>query len=200
MLSDEVHAPYIEALANKLITDIRELSRLRIKGKDIQLSPTDFIPVIKEAKEDIFSNVVYEDIETRFESTVEVANIMADGFLKDLFYNLLSNACKYGHGAPVEISISETVREDREWWKVQIKDGGKGIPDERKPSLFKRYDQLDTVQGSDGHGLGLSVVGALCERYGGKVWVEDRVTGDPSKGSVFVVLLPKHIDMPKEAR
>jgi hypothetical protein len=26
------------------------------------------------------------------------------------------------------------------------------------------------------------------------------VTGDPSKGSVFVVLLPKHIDVPKEAR
>jgi signal transduction histidine kinase len=185
---------------SELIADIRELSRLRAKGKDINLTGTDMVPVIKEAKEDIFSNVVYEDIETRFESTVETAMVQADSFLKDLFYNLLSNACKYGHGAPVEVFISEAVHDDREWWKVQIKDGGKGIPDERKPGLFKRYDQLDTVQGSDGHGLGLSVVGALCERYGGRVWVEDRVVGDPSKGSAFTVLLPKLIEVQMEGR
>ena len=42
-------------------------------------------------------------------------------------------------------------------------------------------------------GLGLSVVGALCERYGGKVWVEDRVEGDCTKGSMFNVILPINI-------
>jgi signal transduction histidine kinase len=176
---------------SELITDIRELSRLRSKDVEVPLEPVDMIPVIKEAKEDIFSNAVYEDIETRFLATVDSAMTMADGFLKDLFYNLLSNACKYGRGAPVEIDISEQVKDEKEWWKIQIKDGGKGIPDERKVGLFKRYDKLDTAHGSDGHGLGLSVVGALCDRYGGNVWVEDRVPGDPSKGSTFVVLLPK---------
>ncbi len=176
---------------SELIADIRELSRLRAKGSEVPLEPVDMVPLILEAKEDIFSNPVYEDVETRFISTMDSAVTMADGFLKDLFNNLLSNACKYGRGAPVEIEITEHVQDDREWWKIQIRDGGKGIPDERKAGLFKRYDKLDTAHGSDGHGLGLSVVGALCERYGGEVWAEDRVTGDPSRGSVFVVLLPK---------
>lgn len=176
---------------SELITDIRELSRLRSKGGEVPLEPVDMIPLIIGAKEDIFSNPVYEDVETHFISSVESAVTMADGFLKDLFNNLLSNACKYGRGAPVEIEVGEHFQDGKDWWKVQIRDGGKGIPDERKAALFKRYDTLDTAHGSDGHGLGLSVVGALCERYCGKVWVEDRVAGDPSRGSVFIVLLPK---------
>lgn len=176
---------------SELIADVRELSRLRAKGAETSLERVDIVAVMKEAKEDIFSNVVYEDIETKFSSDVEEAPTMADAFLKDLFYNLLSNACKYGRGAPVEIEISEHHQDGQRWWKVRIIDEGKGIPDERKSGLFKRYDNLDTVHGSDGHGLGLSVVGALVERYNGKVWAEDRVPGDPSKGAVFVVLLPQ---------
>lgn len=176
---------------SELISDVRELSRLRSKLGEMPLEPVDIVPVIIQAKEDIFSNAVYEDIETTFQSTVERAEIMADAFLKDLFYNLMSNACKYGRQRPVEIVVSEHLENGKEWWKVQILDGGKGIPDERKGQLFKRFDQLDTEQGADGHGLGLSVVGALTDRYGGKVWVEDRVSGDYTKGSVFNVLLPK---------
>jgi signal transduction histidine kinase len=176
---------------SELISDVRELSRLRSKVGDMPLQPVDLISVITEAKEDIFSNAVYEDIETRFNCPVERADIMADAFLKDLFYNLMSNACKYGNGRPVDISVSEHNDGAKEWWKVQITDEGVGIPEDRKSNMFKRFDQLDTEQGSDGHGLGLSVVGTLCERYGGSVWAEDRVTGDYSKGSRFVVLLPR---------
>jgi signal transduction histidine kinase len=183
---------------SELISDVRELSRLRSKLGEMPLEAVDMVPVIREAKEDIFSNAVYEDIETRFESTVETAEIKADAFLKDLFYNLMSNACKYGRGLPVEIKITEQCDDTGDWWKVQIVDGGRGIPDERKAGLFKRFDQLDTEQGSDGHGLGLSVVGALCERYGGRVWAEDRVPGDFSKGSVFTLLLPKLVRSTEE--
>jgi two-component system sensor histidine kinase KdpD len=38
--------------------------------------------------------------------------------------------------------------------------------------------------------MGLHIVKTLAARYGGKVWVEDRVSGDPSQGSVFKVQLP----------
>ena len=77
---------------SELISDVRELSLLRSKLGDQPLREVDMIPVIRGAKEDIFSNAVYEDIETKFETQTESANIMADAFLKDLFYNLLSNA------------------------------------------------------------------------------------------------------------
>ncbi|TFG54831.1 MAG: ATP-binding protein, partial [Methanomassiliicoccus sp.] len=68
---------------------------------------------------------------------------------------------------------------------------GKGITNERKIQLFHRFENLDTSMAAESHGLGLSVVKALVDRYQGKVWAEDRIQGDHTKGSVFVILLPK---------
>jgi signal transduction histidine kinase len=41
-----------------------------------------------------------------------------------------------------------------------------------------------------GSGPGLYLVKSLVEGYGGRVWVEDRVHGDHTKGARFVVMLP----------
>jgi len=41
-------------------------------------------------------------------------------------------------------------------------------------------------------GIGLSLVKKILEIYKGKVWVEDKIKGDYSKGSNFVVLLPEY--------
>ncbi len=60
-----------------------------------------------------------------------------------------------------------------------------------QPQLFQRFENLDTGMAAESHGLGLSVVKALVDRYQGKVWVEDRIKGDQGKGSVFVIMLPK---------
>jgi signal transduction histidine kinase len=38
-------------------------------------------------------------------------------------------------------------------------------------------------------GLGLAIVKALVESYGGKVWADDRVKGEPDKGAKMVVEL-----------
>ena len=40
-------------------------------------------------------------------------------------------------------------------------------------------------------GLGLALVKKIIDNYNGKIWVEDRVKGDHSKGSNFVLLIPE---------
>jgi len=130
-------------------------------------------------------------VEAHIGSAPDTAMVMADASLKVLFHNLLAYAFKYGRGRPVEIDVMEHVDAHGEWWRVRIMDAGKGIPDEQKEGMFKRFDRLDTVQGSDGYGLSMSVVGTLTDRYRGKVWVEDRVPGDPSKGASYNVIFPK---------
>ncbi|WP_292366206.1 ATP-binding protein [Methanoculleus sp. UBA208] len=42
-----------------------------------------------------------------------------------------------------------------------------------------------------GEGLGLYLVQILVERYGGKIWVEDRVPGHPEEGAAFRFTLKK---------
>ncbi len=54
--------------------------------------------------------------------------------------------------------------------------------------MFHRFQRGETQ--AHGKGLGLYLVRTLVEDYHGKVWVEDRIKGDHTKGARFVVILP----------
>jgi len=47
------------------------------------------------------------------------------------------------------------------------------------------------MTGVKGFGLGLSIVKSIVDKFGGRIWVEDRVGGDFTKGTVFKIKLPK---------
>ena len=61
------------------------------------------------------------------------------------------------------------------------------VPDDLKDEIFERFNRAPKKKGT---GLGLHIVKTLATRYHGKVWVEDRVRGDHTKGAVFRVELP----------
>ncbi len=63
------------------------------------------------------------------------------------------------------------------------------MEDDRKKKIFKRGSfKTKNVLGM---GLGLSLVKEIIKKYGGKIWVEDRIKGNYSKGSNFVILIPE---------
>jgi len=62
------------------------------------------------------------------------------------------------------------------------------VPDDLKKKLFSemKRDEHKALH----RGIGLQLVKTLVLELKGKVWVEDRVKGDYSKGARFVILLP----------
>ena len=74
---------------------------------------------------------------------------------------------------------------------LEFSDNGIGIPDDRKVMIFKRGNR--ELKGSKGMGIGLSLVKKIMKGYNGKIWVEDKVIGDFSKGSNFILLIPEII-------
>ena len=121
--------------------------------------------------------------------------VLADELLDEVFVNLISNSVKYSGKAKVTVIVGQSAGElpkrRREpavrCWKLTVSDKGRGIPDNQKNALFRRY--LETATGS---GLGLSIVHALVtERYGGTVALKDRVEGDFTKGTTAEILLPR---------
>jgi signal transduction histidine kinase len=109
----------------------------------------------------------------------------------DVFSNLISNAIKHSDpGKPLDININAIIVEEkgREYNRVTVEDNGSGIPDTVKEKLFARLQRGKTR--AEGSGLGLYLVKRLVESFKGRVWVEDRVKGDYTKGSRFVVMLP----------
>ncbi len=115
--------------------------------------------------------------------------VTANELLTDVFSNIVENAIKHSRGpVTIDIGLVNIARNGKYYCMVTIDDNGPGIPDELKGRLFTRFQRGVTRVG--GKGLGLYLVKSLVESYGGMVWAEDRVPGEPGKGSRFVVLLP----------
>jgi len=177
---------------SSLISDVRKLALLRTtQDAEIPVETIDLTKIVRESIESLRMNTLYEGMEIRYTPPLEDALVMGDVFVKDIVYNLLSNACKYGGTGPVEIEIYQHLDDSYEYWRLDVKDQGEGVPEDRRAFLFKRFDKFNIESASEGHGIGLSVVTMLVERIGGKVWVDDREKLDQVKGSVFSVIFPK---------
>ena len=111
----------------------------------------------------------------------------------DVFQNIIYNAVKHNKNSPVNIDVivNSEIIEGKSYIKLQFVDNGLGIPDPQKTTIFQR----GTVESRsfDRLGLGLSLVKKLIETYNGQIWVEDKVKGDPTKGSNFIILIEQSI-------
>lgn len=118
--------------------------------------------------------------------------ISGDGFITELFFNLLHNAMKMDSNTFVKVEVQANTVEKGEFLKIQIMDQGPGIPNSEKKRIFSRYKE-DSA-GERGSGVGLTLVQRIIQRYGGQIWVQDRIEGDYTQGANFVLLLPRGED------
>ena len=117
-------------------------------------------------------------------------SVKANRLLRDVFTNLINNSIKHTNGNIIDITIKlENARENgQNYSMVLVEDNGPGITDDMKEKIFNRLQRGKT--NARGIGLGLYIVKTLVESFGGFVKVEDRVTGDHTKGAKFLVYLP----------
>jgi PAS domain S-box-containing protein len=107
--------------------------------------------------------------------------------IRQVFYNLISNAVKYSkpHGN-VEIGYN-TDRKDVVTFFV--KDHGFGIPKRQQHRIFEKFFRADNVvtKITVGTGLGLYIVKSLVEAHGGELWF----TSTENIGTTFSFTIPK---------
>jgi PAS domain S-box-containing protein len=178
----------LEALKNSvsLIENVQKLKKLKSGGLSAEVK--DLNDILQELK-DQYSGIVDKDIKIDYKPKPG-CNVMANGLLKDVFSNILGNAIKHTPGDHVSINIrlSRSNSDGKKYYRVAVEDSGPGIPDEMKTRIFNRLERGSTK--ARGKGLGLYLVKTLVDDFHGKVWVEDRVKGDHTQGSRFIVMLP----------
>jgi signal transduction histidine kinase len=108
--------------------------------------------------------------------------------IRQILYNLLSNAGKFTHNSQVSLSAKKEKTDDGDWICFSVCDGGIGIAPGHLNHLFEDFSQADasTTRKYGGTGLGLSICKRFCDMMGGQISVESEL----EKGSTFAVRFP----------
>jgi signal transduction histidine kinase/DNA-binding response OmpR family regulator len=107
--------------------------------------------------------------------------------VEKIVYNLLSNALKF---TPNGGSIDVTLDTDGKTVKIMIADTGKGIPEDQKENIFKRYYQLDNQTKAFvnwGTGIGLYFSRRLAQLHHGELTAGNR---SDVQGALFTLTYP----------
>ncbi|MFH1118387.1 MAG: ATP-binding protein [Bacteroidota bacterium] len=108
--------------------------------------------------------------------------------LKQILYNLLSNALKFTERGTVSVSCGMECSEDICDAIISVKDTGIGISPEKLNDIFEDFRQAESSQARrfGGSGLGLAISRRLARIQQGDITVEST----PGAGSEFIVRIP----------
>ena len=116
--------------------------------------------------------------------------------LRQILYNLISNALKFTETGEVRVTVGR-AKDDL---IVEVRDSGIGISPDQLKSLFQKFEQADvtTTRRFGGTGLGLAICRELAQLMGGDIEARSK----PGEGATFTVRLPleKLAESPVRAR
>jgi PAS domain S-box/PAS domain S-box/PAS domain S-box len=179
----------LDALRNSstLIENVRKLQKITEGG--IKTDVVDLKGLLSQIAED-FSSINGREVSINLDAR-DRYKVRANGLIRDIFANLIGNAIKHSGNDKriyINIIVSRLVEDGKDLCRVAIEDNGPGVPDALKDKLFNRFQRGETT--ASGKGLGLYLVRSLVDDFHGRVWVEDRIKGDHTRGARFVVVLP----------
>jgi signal transduction histidine kinase len=110
--------------------------------------------------------------------------------LEQVLGNLLSNALKYGAGAPVLVRVGAEggAAAGRGVVRLEVVDAGIGIAPEVLPRIFEKFERGVSDRHYGGLGLGLYLARHLVEAHGGRIRAG---AGPGGRGARFTVELPR---------
>jgi signal transduction histidine kinase len=102
--------------------------------------------------------------------------------LRQVLFNLLSNAAKYGAGAPVLLD----ARAEQGRLLIAVQDQGPGIPRDEQALVFEPFLRRSAHARQPGLGLGLSIARQIALELGAELSLDS----EPDRGCRFTLALP----------
>ncbi|CAN5805322.1 hypothetical protein BH23GEM3_BH23GEM3_21820 [soil metagenome] len=167
-----------------LVNDILDLSKIEAGKMELLLETVGFPELLEELFSTMAPLAGQHGVQLRLVGSDNPITIVSDARrVRQILLNLLSNACKFGHGQPVDVVWEQP--EDG-GIMVEVTDHGSGIAPEHREKIFLEFVQLDDTSPTRGTGLGLPISRRLAQLLGGSLTVRSEV----GQGSTFRLLLP----------
>ncbi|WP_085036485.1 aerobic respiration two-component sensor histidine kinase ArcB, partial [Cronobacter sakazakii] len=168
-----------------IFNDIIDMDKIERRKVQLDNQPVDFTSFLADLEN--LSGLQAQQKGLRFvmEPVRPVPHkVLTDGTrLRQILWNLISNAVKFTQQGQVTVRVSYN---ENEQLRFEVEDSGIGIPQEEQDKIFAMYYQVKDSQGgkpATGTGIGLAVSRRLAKSMGGDITVSSK----PGQGSTFVL-------------
>lgn len=183
---------YMEAIRSSsdallsIINDTLDFSK--IEARMLVLESIDFnLLALLEDVSDLYGlRAAEKDVEYTWHIDPDVPVLLRGdpGRVRQILTNLIGNSIKFTDAGTIALLVRKQLdRENRVVLRVEIRDSGIGIPQDRLENIFAPFEQADssTTRKYGGTGLGLAIVKQLVELMGGGI----SVTSTETQGTIF---------------
>jgi len=185
-----------------LINDILDLSKVEAGRLDFQPAEVEINLLLENSLTLIKEKAMKHGIRLSVDTNGVPDRIRADERkLKQIMYNLISNAVKFTPNGGEVCIRAGLIRgldsgipmfqehSNKEFIEISVIDSGIGIHPDHLKRIFKPFEQADNSASRkyQGTGLGLSLTKTLVELHDGKIWAQSEGEG---KGSTFRFVIP----------
>jgi signal transduction histidine kinase/CheY-like chemotaxis protein len=169
----------------RLVGNLLDLSQMGARRLQLKLAPVDLASVTREVVEQLGPELARAACSLELQAAAPVEGQWDAARLAQVVTNLLSNACKFGAGKPLKVSVCA----DRDRARLSVRDQGVGIAAEDQRRIFEPFGRAAVARHHyGGLGLGLYITRQLVEAHRGTIAVDSA----PGAGATFVVDLPLH--------
>jgi PAS domain S-box-containing protein len=167
---------------SRLIEMLLDVSRIATGRLTLTLEPFDLADAIAQVAETMRGTAEQARCEFFHGAAGPIVGTWDRVRVEQVVMNLLSNAFRYGAGAPVSLTASAENGEAI----IEVRDHGPGIPPADLGRIFERFERGSSRRDQGGLGLGLYVSREIAHAHAGSITGRNL----PDGGAVFAVRLP----------
>jgi signal transduction histidine kinase len=169
----------------RMVEDVLQLARMEEVEGLRERQPVDLAAMAAAAGKDF--GLITADRKQKLVVDIPAgakAVVLGDAaLLRRVLDNLVHNAVEH---TPAQGTVAISLRVQDGHGRVEVSDGGPGIPPEARPEIFKKFFQKDMKRHVGNVGLGLALCLKAIQRHGGTIGVEDA----SPQGARFYFSLP----------
>ncbi|MDI1475700.1 ATP-binding protein [Polyangium sp. y55x31] len=165
-----------------LTTDLLDATRIQAGKLSVEREEVDLVEVVRDMCQRFGLDAARVHSPLLVDAPPRVVGLWDRLRIEQVVDNLLSNALKYGPGKPIRIEIGTTSGSA----VLTVRDQGIGIRAEDHERIFGRFERAVSERSYGGLGLGLHIVRAIVQAFGGTICVHSV----PGEGAAFTVTLP----------